>query len=153
MFKVKSHKYKYLYLLFTITLIAIIGYTYLSKRSPIVGCYEDGFSNNTQKYYIHPEKIVVKPWRGQHHVFSIFMIPGGYLNDNLFKLEIPGEKTYCGVLAYEGTVEAEGIRAKPGYYLMKGLINTRTALRLISQGKVEELKKIDNWKLGYSKIQ
>ncbi|MEA5573174.1 hypothetical protein [Calothrix sp. UHCC 0171] len=138
-------------MLFTITLIGIIGYTYLSKRSPIFSCYEWGFSSNATKYYTHPEKIVVKPWRGQHHVFGIFMIPGGYLNDNLFKLEIPGEQTYCGVLAYEGTVEAEGVRAKPGAYLMKGLLNTRTALWLISQGKVDELKKIENWKVGYSK--
>jgi hypothetical protein len=149
--KLNKSKYKYLYILFALALIGVIGYAYLSKRSPIVGCHKWGFSNNNSKYYIHPEKIVVKPWHGQHHVFGIFMIPGGNLNDKLFKLEIPGEQTHCGVLAYEGTVEAEGVFAKPGSYLMKGLINTRTALKLISKGKVDELKNPDNWKLGYTK--
>ncbi|NJL63586.1 MAG: hypothetical protein HC903_19320 [Methylacidiphilales bacterium] len=146
----KNYKYKYLYILFTLVLIGIIGYSYLSKRSPIVGCDESGFSNKFPKSYVYPEKIIVKPWRGQHHVYGIFMIPGGHINDKLFTLNIPGEPTFCGVMEYKGTVEAEGVRAKPGSYLMKGLINTRTALRVISQGKVDELKKPNNWKLGYT---
>jgi hypothetical protein len=149
--KLNKSKYKYLYILFVVVLIGVISYGYLSKRSPIVGCDESGFSKNTPKSYIHPEKIIVKPWHGQHHVFGIFMIPNGHINDKLFKLNIPGEPTFCGVLEYKGTFEAEGIRGKSGFYLMKGLINTRTALWVISQGKANDLKKPDNWKLGYTK--
>lgn len=86
-------------------------------------------------------------------MFGIFMIPGGYLNDKLFKVTIPGEGTFCGILAYGGTTKIEGIEAKPGYYLMKGLLNTRTALWIISQGKKDELKQRENWQVGYSKIK
>lgn len=145
-------KRKWIFVLFACVLVGTLGFSYLSGRSPVLGCYQWGFSVNTPKYYTHPEKIVVKPWRGQHNVFAIFMIPGGHLNDKLFTLNIPGENTFCGVLAFGGTVEAEGVRAKPGYYLMKALLNTRTALWVISQGKSDELKQPMNWKVGYSKI-
>ncbi|AFY99786.1 hypothetical protein [Calothrix sp. PCC 6303] len=139
-----------LVLLFILTLVGVVGF-YLSARSPILGCYEWGFSQNSPKYYINPEKVVVKPWHGQHHVFAIFMIPGGYLNEKLFTLNLSGDQRFCGILAYAGTTDAEGISAKPGHYLMKGLLNTRTALWIISQGKGGELEQASNWRIGYSK--
>jgi hypothetical protein len=146
-------KRNFIYILFTLALVGVMGFSYLSEKSPVVGCKWWGFSDNTPKYYLHPEKVVVKPWRGQHHVYAIFMVPGGYLNDRQFTFSVQGEKTYCGILGYEGTTEAEGVRAKPGYYLMKGLLNTRIALWVISQGKGGELKESTNWKVGYSKIK
>ncbi|MEM6753126.1 MAG: hypothetical protein AAF630_09180 [Cyanobacteria bacterium P01_C01_bin.38] len=144
---------KITYLLFLSSLICIVGFSYVSKKSPGIACDSWGFSSNTEKYYIHPEKIVVEPWKGQHHVYGIFQIPGGYLNDKMLKLEIPGIKTYCGILAYGGTVAIDGVQAKPGHYLMKGMLNTRFAIKLIMQGKQKELKQPQNWNLGYTKIE
>ncbi|MBF2064542.1 MAG: hypothetical protein IGS39_09005 [Calothrix sp. C42_A2020_038] len=146
-------KQKLIYILFTLSLIGVMGFSYLSEKSPVLECHWWGFSDNSPKYYTHPEKVVVEPWRGQHHVYGIFMIKGGYLNDKQFTLTVGGDQTFCGVLAFGGTTELEGVRAKPGYYLMKALLNTRIALWLISQGKGSELKQLTNWKVGYSKIR
>lgn len=146
-------KRNFFYILFTLVLIGVMGFSYLSEKSPVLGCQWWGFSDNTPKYYAYPEKLVVKPWHGQHHVFAIFMVPGGYLNDKQFTVNVQGDNTYCGILAYGGTTEIDGVRAKPGYYLMKGLLNTRIALWVISQGKGDELKEATNWKVGYSKIK
>ncbi len=144
---------KFTYLLFLSSLICILAFSYVSEKSPGVACRNWGFSSKAEKYYAYPEKIVVEPWRGQHNVYGIFQIPGGYLNDRMLKIEIPGSKTYCGILSYGGTVVSDGVYAKPGHYLMKGMLNTRFALKLILQGKEDELKQPDNWKLGYTKIE
>jgi len=141
------------YVLFLTSFICIVGFSYVSKKSPVVACAQWGFSSKVEKYYVHPSKVVVEPWRGQHHVYGIFQIPGGHLNDKLLKVEIPGSKTYCGILAYGGTASIDGVNAKPGHYLMKGMLNTRFALQLILQGKEEQLKQPQNWNLGYTKIE
>ncbi|MFH7028549.1 MAG: hypothetical protein ACHBN1_24940 [Heteroscytonema crispum UTEX LB 1556] len=147
----KSH---FLYTLFVLSLIGILGFSYISERSPVTNCNTwESRAAKGEKYYIHPEKIVVQPWRGEHHVFAMFMIPGGYLNDKLFTVTIEENETICGILAFAGTSFAEGVYAKPGYYLMKALFNTRTALWLIVQGKGEQLQQPLNWTLGYSKIE
>ncbi len=144
---------KFIYLLLISSLICIVGFSYVREKSPPVACRHWGFSSKAEKYYIHPEKIVVKPWKGQHNVYGIFQIPGGYLNDKMLKIEIPGSKTYCGILSYGGTVAVDGVRAKPGHYLMKGMLNTRFAMKLILEGKKDELKQPQNWNLGYTKIE
>ena len=144
---------KFAYIIFLSSLIFILIFIYFNKKSPGIACRQWGFSSKAEKYYTYPEKIVVEPWRGQHHVYGIFQIPGGYLNDKLLKVEIPGSRTYCGILAYGGKVEIDGVYAKPGHYLMKGFLNTRFALKLIFQGKQRDLKQSGNWKLGYTKIE
>ncbi|MEA5598976.1 hypothetical protein [Rivularia sp. UHCC 0363] len=135
-----------------ISLVGIVGFSYVSKKSPVTACHEWGFSQ-AEKYYAYPEKIVVEPWRGRHHVYGIFQIPGGYLNDKLLQVEIPGSGTYCGILSYGGTVATDGVYAKPGHYLMKGMLNTRIAIKLIFKGKQQELQQLNKWKLGYTKIE
>ncbi len=144
---------KFTYILFLSSLICVLGFSYVAKKSPVTACHQWGFSSKAEKHYTHPEKIVVEPWRGQHHVYGIFQIPGGYLNDKLLKVEIPGNGTYCGVLSYGGTVATDGVYAKPGHYLMKGMLNTRFAIKLMLEGKQEELKQSNNWNLGYTKIE
>lgn len=140
--------------LFTLSLVIILSFSYLSDKSPITNCQQSRYpSLSSERYITYPEKVVVKPWRGQHHVYGIFMIPGGYLNNKLFTVKIPGTKVYCGVLAYGGTKLLDGVDAKRGYYLMKGMLNTRSALWLLWQGKGDQLKQVSNWTLGYSRIE
>ncbi len=142
------------YILFTLTLVGILGFSYISEfseRSPVTSCQEWGFySSKDGKYYAHPEKIVFQPWHGRHHVYAIFMIPNGYINDFLLTVKIQGIKTICGTTKNRGA-SFEGISAKPGYYLVQGFLNTRTGVWLITQGKTEELKQLDNWVIGYTK--
>jgi hypothetical protein len=121
------------------------------KRWPRASCYPSAFisETNAEKYYAYPEKIVVKPWRGQHHVYGVFMVPKGSKSDRLVTFTVSENKTYCGRPIKISDPSVENIDAKPGYYLMKGYINTRVALFLIAQGKIDELKQPSNWKLGY----
>lgn len=146
-------KNQLLYILFALSLLSILGFSYvsdLSERSPIISCRQWGFySSKGEKYYAHPEKIVVKPWDGPHNVYGIFMIPAGYRNDFFFTVTIDKTEVHCGVINEAHRKFAGGVNAKPGYYQIKGLLNTRVALRLILKGKEEQLKQPQNWRVGY----
>lgn len=142
-----------IYILFTLSLIGILGCSYAWKKLPLFPCEKWGFIDSTSsKYYIHPEKIVIEPWRGKHHVYGIFMIPNGYIHDRIITVKIPGKQTYCGNLLFPSNTYA-GIDAKPGHHLMKGYLQTHTALELIFQGKGNQLKQPSNWSVGYVKEQ
>ena len=146
-------KNQLLYILFALSLLSIVGFSYvseLSERSPITSCHEWGFySSKGEKYYTHPKKIVIKPWVGQHHVYGIFMIPSAYRNDFFFTVTIDKTEVYCGVMNEAHTKFVGGVNGKPEYYQIKGLLNTRVALRLIFQGKEDQLKQPRNWRVGY----
>ncbi|MBW4562549.1 MAG: hypothetical protein KME32_15640 [Mojavia pulchra JT2-VF2] len=143
---------QFFYILFVVSLVGILGFSYANKRSPVTSCHSWGFiSAKAEKYYTYPEKLVVQPWRGQHHVYGIFMVPNGHTPDYLITVTLPETKTYCGTINYGRSNSMEGISAKPGHYLVKGYLNTRIALWWIAHGKVDQLKQPSNWKLGYTK--
>ena len=145
---------KITYVLFTLSLIIVLSWTTISRLPNLLTCQESNVIRGTgERFYTHPQKIIVEPWRGEHHVYAIFMVPGGHLTDKLFTVTIKGAGTFCGELIFAGTTVAEGVYAKPGYYLMKALFHTRAAVWLISQGKKDQLNQPDNWKVGYGKIQ
>ena len=145
-------KNQLLYILFALSLLSILGFSYvseLSERSPITSCRQWGFySSKGDKYYTQPEKIVVKPWEGPHNVYGLFMIPDRYRNDFFFTVTIDKTEVHCGVMNDANKI-ARGVNAKPGYYQVKGLLNTRVALWLILQGKEDQLKHPQNWRVGY----
>jgi hypothetical protein len=144
-------RHQLIYILLALSLVSVIGFRWAWKKSPRVSCYPQGFvsSLNSEKEYAYPEKIVVKPWRGRHHVYGVFMIPKGYKSDRLVTLTVSKNKTYCGLLMETEYASYGNIDAKPGYHLMKGYLNTRLALFLIIQGKIDQMKQPSNWKLGY----
>ena len=39
--------------------------------------------------------------------------------------------------------------AKPGHYLIKGYLQTRTAIKFIFAGRMNDLKQVNNGQLGY----
>ncbi|MBW4632671.1 MAG: hypothetical protein KME30_12475 [Iphinoe sp. HA4291-MV1] len=148
------YKSKITYLLFTLTFIIVLCWTFFSKLPNELTCQQSNVIRATGKrYYTHPQKVVVKPWRGEHHVYAIFMIPGEHLNDKLFTVTIKSVGTFCGELDFASTTVADGVYAKPGHYLMKALFLTRTAVWLIAKGKGDELKQSGNWRVGYAKIE
>jgi hypothetical protein len=134
---------------FALWLLGLLGFSAISDMTPAISCQSWGFiSSPAQKLYTHPDKIVIQPWRGQHHVYGIFMIPNGYQNEYFFTVTTQENKTQCGVLEYVDQ-EFEGVSAKPGYYLLRGYLNTRTAISLIFEGKGSQLNQPLNWKIGY----
>ncbi|MBD2254222.1 hypothetical protein H6G14_23410 [Nostoc parmelioides FACHB-3921] len=121
------------------------------ERSPVMSCdVPYGFIQTKEaKYYTFAEEIVIQPWRGQHHVYAIFQIPDGYQYEYLFRLKIPGEDIQCGGLMPLDKNVFTGIPHKQGYYPVRGYLNTRIAINLITKGKLDQLKKLQNWQLGY----
>lgn len=140
-------------LLLLLSLSTLLGFShvsaYLSENRPIVACEEWGFyPPEPEKYYAHPEKLVVQPWRGPHNVYALFTIPGGHSSDAFFTVSIPGDRTYCGNFQSKEFVSS-GLE-RPRYNLVvKGFLNTRIALKLILKGKFSQLREADNWSLGY----
>ncbi|NMG08257.1 hypothetical protein [Brasilonema sp. UFV-L1] len=149
------YKSKITYFLFALTLILVLSWTTISKLPNALTCQQSNVvqATGSERHYTHPDKVIVEPWRGEHHVYAIFMIPGGYLNDKFFTVTIKGAGTFCGVFNFAGTTVADGVYAKPGHYLMKALFKTRIAVGLIAQGKKDELKDPRNWRVGYTKIE
>lgn len=148
------YKSKITYVLFTLTLLIILSWTTIAKLPNALTCQQSNVIRATgERHYTHPDKIVIEPWRGEHHVYAIFMIPGGYVNDKLFTVTIKGAGTFCGELDFGGTSVAYGVTAKPRHYLMKALFLSRAAVWLIAQGKGDELKQPANWRLGYGKLE
>lgn len=101
---------------------------------------------NSEKTQISPYQLTIKPWEGRHNVYSFFMLP---MEDNTAKilvLSIPGLGNFCGEAHNVGT-NFEGIQAKPGYYLVKTNLRTRTAIWLITRGFGNQLNDSSNWQL------
>ncbi|MEB3177736.1 MAG: hypothetical protein VKL59_01635 [Nostocaceae cyanobacterium] len=162
---------KLTYTLLGLTLVSTLSLPFISKVSAKVSDFsrkgtgiKNGFTCQTsnfqaykptegKKSYATPEKIVIEPWRGEHNVYAIFTIPGGHYNDRRFTVTVDGVGTYCGTLQFAGTEVADGVPAKPGYYLMRGHLRTRATLWLMMQGKGDELYKATNWKVGYAKAK
>lgn len=137
------------YFLFILTLVIIICFSNFWHKLPNFPCKNDGFMiSESTKYYIHPKKVVVRPWLGQHHVYAVFMLPNNYSHDPLIKVNLPFNQTFCGVVANRSQTIA-GINAKPGHYLVKAYLQTRTAIKFIFTGKINDLKEVKNWQLGY----
>ncbi|MDZ7961786.1 MAG: hypothetical protein RMY34_28580 [Aulosira sp. DedQUE10] len=146
-------KHQFIYIFLALSLIGILGFSYFSrKRSQIPVCQPSKFiATKGQKYYTYPLKIVIQPWRGQHHVYAIFAIPNGYKTDYVMQVTLPETETDCGTIHDIDNLSSESVDAPPGYYLVKGYLNTRIALWLIAQGKGDELHQPSHWKLGYGK--
>ncbi|MBD2240937.1 hypothetical protein H6G35_30850 [Aulosira sp. FACHB-113] len=144
-------KHQFIYIFVALSLIGILGFSYFSrKRSRIPVCQSSKFiATKGQKYYAYPEKIVIQPWRGQHHVYAVFAVPNQYKTDYVMQVTLPDNDTDCGTIHNIPSANSEGVQTPPGHYLVKGYLNTRVALWLIAQGKVGELQQPTNWKLGY----
>jgi hypothetical protein len=144
-------KRQIIYFLFSFSLVAIIGFSQFSGKVPTVPCENWGFINvKTTKYYIHPDKVIVKPWLGQHKIYAIFIVPNGHLYDNFITINLGNNQSFCGDVSRlpEGQ---NGVIAKPGYDLAKGYLHTRTGIKFILAGNINEIKKVSNWQLGVAR--
>ncbi|ARV59618.1 hypothetical protein BZZ01_14140 [Nostocales cyanobacterium HT-58-2] len=106
------------------------------------------FKSTSQKYEVSAIKVVVQPWRGEHHVYGIFIVPDKYKEPPFFVLTVKGAGSYCEK-PFGTLQDIDGISAEPGTHLIRDYIRTRTALRLIFQGLYNQLKDPQNWKLTY----
>jgi hypothetical protein len=96
---------------------------------------------------IHPRQVVVKPWKGRHHVYAVFVIPGGYRADQFVTIALKNGETYCGFVV-SADERASGQPLNSGEYAMLGLFRTRTTIELLTQGKKAQLETPANWTLA-----
>jgi hypothetical protein len=109
---------------------------------------EEFMTSGRPKVAIHPEKVIVQPWHGQHQVYGIFMLPDSISPKQPVLLQVKHVGTFCDEASYAGKL-VQGVQARPGHYLMIDNIRTRTALWLIVQGKLDQLQQPTNWVLVY----
>ena len=125
----------------------LLGLLALAALPPKTACRSDTDAPAGQ-YWFRAVKTVVEPWRGPHHVYGIFTIPGQYKFDHLYtaKLTIQGVPT-----AFQaGSPEDEDIysgRAEPGYYIKRVYLSTRTALWFLLTGRLGDLRTSCHWRL------
>lgn len=101
---------------------------------------------NHQPNNVAAYKLIIKPWKGRHHVQGFFMLPMEDKKAKFLVLSIPGVGKFCGGAQDVGTSFA-GIQAEPGYYLIKTSLRTRTAIWLITRGFSNQLNDSSNWQL------
>ncbi|MDZ7961243.1 MAG: hypothetical protein RMY34_25745 [Aulosira sp. DedQUE10] len=138
--------------LFIYTLLFLISLSILTLFWPIndSDCDAEAFLTSTsKKYQVQATKVVVQPWRGEHHVYGIFMVPDEYKQSPFFVLTVKGFGNECSKpFGYKQNYD--GISAVQGTYLVKDYMRTRTALRLILQGLYKQINNKNNWTLTYS---
>lgn len=130
----------------TVLLILVTGFIiYRKKIRNQSYCAQPILDNLKQgKTFGIPQKVVVEPWNGRHNVYAIFMLPVEERARKNLVVAIPKAGTFCGSTQKLGT-EFDGIQAKPGYYLVKATLRTRTTSVLIAKGFFNQLKDLRNW--------
>lgn len=98
------------------------------------GCPDLWWSQQT----IAPNKVIVEPWKGRHHVYAEFELPQGAIIGDRARVSITSLGDFCG-----GVTDLEKSDGKVAIARMR----TRTALWLMLQGKLGELQDSKNWQL------
>lgn len=109
-------------------------------------------SSDSNKYKAHPVKVVFRPWLGRHQVFGIFMVPLNYRSGRNYSGTISvGSFSDAFIPDTQPVVQqVDDVVAKPGYYVVRGYIPTRTALWFLFTGQVGDLRSPCNWTLKFS---
>ncbi|MFM6180678.1 MAG: hypothetical protein ACKPA8_04020 [Dolichospermum sp.] len=145
------NKRQIIYIIFTFTLVSMIGFSKFLGKVPTVPCENWGFiSLKTAKSYIYPEKVIVNPWFGQHKIYAIFIVPKEHLYDNFITINLGNNHIFCGDVS-RLPYNQDGVIVKPGYDLAKGYLHTRTGIKFILAGKINEIRKASNWQLGVAR--
>jgi hypothetical protein len=94
----------------------------------------------------HPIKIVAEPWRGEHHVYSIFALPLQYKETyNHSQLLVKDTDTPWLITPTDGL--RYGAIAPEDTFLVIGFFPTRLTLWYLISGRFGELKQPCNWTL------
>jgi hypothetical protein len=123
----------------------------LPRKPSIVSQCPTQFVSSPQTQQLHPASVVIKPWKGRHHVYAYFVVPPGYRPSQFFEVMVGDEKSYCGQTRLSKTTSAQVGSVSSEHQVVKGLLRTRTAMWLILNGKTAELSQPENWLLQIEK--
>jgi hypothetical protein len=94
---------------------------------------------------------VVRPWFGPHHVYGIFVVPDRFV-----------DQRYSAVLAVDDfriklirnlirkKSYTDAALARPGHYLEKAYVPTRTAFWFLLVGRFRDLRTPCRWELIFA---
>jgi hypothetical protein len=141
-------------LIFTLVLLSLVGIvalTHYLQQAADEQCTGVGYlPANLSTTSIHPLKVVVEPFQGQHQVYGIFRLEKAKIPPNQpVILTVNHVGKYCESTIYLGQNFAE-IAVPNQYYLSQHYIRTRTAIWLTMRRLLEELKQLENWTLTYT---
>jgi hypothetical protein len=144
-------KRQFIFALVLLSLVGIVAIAYYLQQALDEQCTGVGYlPENQPTTSIHPIKVVVEPFDGQHQVYGIFrMEKEKSPSSQPVVLTVTHVGKYCELTNYIGQ-NFEEIAVPNEYYLSQHYIRTRTALWLATQGLLEELKQPDNWTLTYA---
>lgn len=122
---------------------------WLVNRMPTSECDTEPQADSNV-HTLRPIKLVVAPWQGQHHAYGLFVVPERFQYDQLSysSLTIQG----LSVAFSSEHVEVEDdvtVILKPGYYLMRVYVQTRTALWYLATGRFGGLRTPCLWLLKF----
>lgn len=136
---------------------------YIQKPSVISECPDfitQASVTDTTKI-IHPTQVVVRPWRGRHQVYGVFVLPPGYEATRFFQFSSQDAGSYCGKLSGldhfipDPSVDSSDTpfwEPQGDRVVVLGYLRTRTAWWLISKGKNGQLNHRENWSLRIEKV-
>lgn len=89
---------------------------------------------------VQPNKIVIQPWKGRHHVYAEFLLPSpDYFVNDRFRLNLGNLGDFCG-----GVSSSDNPSSQP---VAIARLRTRTTLWLLAQGQLNALNQAKNWQL------
>ena len=105
-------------------------------------------SSNSSSLIFHPIKVVAEPWRGEHHVYSIFALPLQYKDIDLYyrsQLLVKDSDTPWVVTRTDGL--RYGATTPEDHFLVIGFFPTRLTLWYWLSGRFSVLQQPCNWTL------
>ena len=111
-------------------------------------CKNVSFLESQQSTFsVSPMLTVVQPWRGRHHVYSIFAIPNAHSISSPMLLSVKGIGQFRRDVRL--VVASRQYPLQSGYYAVRTYLRTRLAVFLICQGLYWKLQNPNNWVLSY----
>jgi len=97
-------------------------------------------------------KTVVRPWRGPHHVYGLFVIPSQFVETKRYAvtISVEGMLHYCMWVERSSKERRQVISAEPGGYLVQEYVPTRVAMWFLINGRLGDLRRPENWAIVFS---
>jgi hypothetical protein len=125
---------------------------FLQRSQVISDCSGSSLSlSHGPRLPLHPQQVVVEPWKGRHNVYALFLVPNGYQPDEFVAIALANSQTYCGHTEVLDNPQAMNFPVPPEHYAVRGMLRTRTTIGLLSEGRKAELERPENWTLAIQK--
>ncbi len=124
---------------------------WLLNSPPNTDCLPEAF---TRQNVIEARAIetVVRPWRGPHHVYGLFIIPDQFAETKRYAvtISVEGVLYYCMWVEKSVKQRRRVVSAEREGYLVREYVPTRVALWFLINGLSGDLRRPENWAIVFS---